>query len=306
MTGRGRRRDSRPDCVFCRIVTGQAPGSTVFEDGRVLAFMDTSPVRRGHVLVIPQAHRAQIWDVAGAEFAAVYRTLPTLVRALARATGADAVNILSLNGRAGGLPEFHLHFHLIPIHRDRPPPRRGPGPAMLHRAAGRAGMISVPCSVLFGADAIQYRLETSGARVLVTDAANLTKVLEIKDRAPGLTNVLCVDGPAAGAADFHALISQAGEEFSTVDTLADEPALLCFTSGTTGPPKGALHAHRTLIGHVPCVEVLHDFFPQPGDLQWSPADWAWLAGLMDVLMPSWFHGVPVLAFRSTGFGPGPG
>jgi acetyl-CoA synthetase len=178
-----------------------------------------------------------------------------------------------------------------------------PETAMLHLAAWRAGMISVPCSVLFGADAIQYRLETSGARVLVTDAANLTKALEIKDRAPGLTNVLCVDGPAAGAADFHALMSQAGEEFSTVDTLADEPALLCFTSGTTGPPKGALHAHRTLIGHVPCVEVLHDFFPQPGDLQWSPADWAWLAGLMDVLMPSWFHGVPVLAFRSTGFDP---
>ncbi len=178
-----------------------------------------------------------------------------------------------------------------------------PETAMLHLAAWRAGMISVPCSVLFGADAIQYRLETSGARVLVTDAANLTKVLEITDRAPGLTHVLCVDGPAGGAADFHALMSQAGEEFSTVDTLADEPALLCFTSGTTGPPKGALHAHRTLIGHVPCVEVLHDFFPQPGDLQWSPADWAWLAGLMDVLMPSWFHGVPVLAFRSTGFDP---
>lgn len=178
-----------------------------------------------------------------------------------------------------------------------------PETAMLHLAAWRAGMISVPCSVLFGADAIQYRLETSGARVLVTDAANLAKVLEIKDRARGLTHVLCVDGPAAGAADFHALMSQAGEEFSTVDTLADEPALLCFTSGTTGPPKGALHAHRTLIGHVPCVEVLHDFFPQPDDLQWSPADWAWLAGLMDVLMPSWFHGVPVLAFRATGFDP---
>jgi hypothetical protein len=102
MTGRGRRRESRPDCVFCRIVTGQAPSSAVLEDGRVLAFMDTSPVRRGHVLVIPKPHRAQIWDMSDAEFAAVYRMLPTLVRALARATGADAVNILSLNGRPCG------------------------------------------------------------------------------------------------------------------------------------------------------------------------------------------------------------
>jgi histidine triad (HIT) family protein len=124
MTGRGRRRDSRRDCVFCRIAAGQARGSTVFENGRVLAFMDTSPVRRGHVLVIPKAHRAQIWDMADAEFAAAYRALPTLVRALARATGADAVNILSLNGRAGGQTVFHLHFHLIPIHRDRSPLRR--------------------------------------------------------------------------------------------------------------------------------------------------------------------------------------
>jgi diadenosine tetraphosphate (Ap4A) HIT family hydrolase len=74
--------------------------------------------------VIPKAHRAQIWDMADAEFAAVYRTLPTLVRALARATGADAVNVLSLNGRAGGQTVFHLHFHLIPIHRDRSPLRR--------------------------------------------------------------------------------------------------------------------------------------------------------------------------------------
>ena len=123
-TRRGRRRESRPDCVFCRIVAGQEPGSTVFEDGRMLAFMDANPVRRGHVLVIPKSHRAQIWAMADAEFASVYRTLPTLVRALARATGADAVNILSLNGRAGGQTVFHLHFHLIPIHRNRPPLRR--------------------------------------------------------------------------------------------------------------------------------------------------------------------------------------
>ena len=178
-----------------------------------------------------------------------------------------------------------------------------PETAMLHLGAWRAGMISVLCSVLFGADAIQYRLALSGARLLVTDAANLPKVLEIRDRVPALAHVLCVDGPEAGVGDFHALVGQARAAFTTVDTLAEEPAFICFTSGTTGPPKGTLHAHRALLGHMPCVELQHDFFPQPGDLQWSPADWAWLAGLMDVLMPSWFHGVPVLAFRSIGFDP---
>ncbi len=123
-TGLERRRDRRPDCVFCRIVAGEAPVSKVFEDARTLAFMDVNPVRRGHVLVIPKAHRAQVWDMRDAEFAAVYRRLPSLVRALARAMQADAVDVLNLNGAAGGQTVFHVHFHLIPIHLGRPPLRR--------------------------------------------------------------------------------------------------------------------------------------------------------------------------------------
>jgi histidine triad (HIT) family protein len=119
-----RSRDGRPDCVFCRIVAGEAPVSKVFEDARTLAFMDANPVRRGHVLVIPKAHRAQVWGMPDAEFAAVYRRLPTLVRALARAMQADAVDVLNLNGAAGVQTVYHVHFHLIPIHRDHSPLRR--------------------------------------------------------------------------------------------------------------------------------------------------------------------------------------
>ena len=114
----------RPDCIFCRIVAGQAPVSTVFDDEGVLAFMDVNPVRSGHVLVIPKAHRAQIWEMRDAEFASVYRHLPTLVRALARTVDADAVDVLNLNGAAGGQTVFHVHVHLIPIHRHDSPVRR--------------------------------------------------------------------------------------------------------------------------------------------------------------------------------------
>jgi histidine triad (HIT) family protein len=117
-------RDRRPDCVFCRIVAGEAPVSKVFEDARTLAFLDVNPVRRGHVLVIPKAHRAQVWEMRDPEFAAVYRRLPSLVRALAQAMKADAVDVLNLNGAAGGQTVYHVHFHLIPIHRDRSPLRR--------------------------------------------------------------------------------------------------------------------------------------------------------------------------------------
>ena len=67
---------------------------------------------------------------------------------------------------------------------------------------------------------------------------------------------------------------------------AGRPRLIIYTSGTTGPPKGALHAHRVLLGHLPGVELPHDFFPQPGDLFWTPADWAWIGGLIDVLLPA--------------------
>jgi histidine triad (HIT) family protein len=116
--------DRRPGCIFCRIVDGQAPTSTVFDDEGVLAFMDLNPVRPGHVLVIPKAHRAQIWEMRDAEFASVYRHLPTLVRALARAMQADAVDVLNLNGPAGGQTVFHVHVHLIPIHRHDSPVRR--------------------------------------------------------------------------------------------------------------------------------------------------------------------------------------
>jgi acetyl-CoA synthetase len=88
-----------------------------------------------------------------------------------------------------------------------------------------------------------------------------------------------------------------------VDTLAEDPALIIYTSGTTGAAKGALHAHRVLLGHLPGVEMPQNLFPQPGDLFWTPADWAWIGGLLDVLLPSLFHGVPVLAHRMAKFDP---
>ena len=79
---------------------------------------------------------------------------------------------------------------------------------------------------------------------------------------------------------------------------ADDPAIIIYTSGTTGNPKGALHAHRVLLGHLPNVEMVHDFLPKPGDVMWTPADWAWIGGLFDALFPAWYHGVPVVGHRA--------
>src|SRR5262249_11006735 len=78
---------------------------------------------------------------------------------------------------------------------------------------------------------------------------------------------------------------------------------MVYTSGTTGPPKGALHAHRVLLGHLPGIEFPHEFLPQPGDRFWTPADWAWAGGLVDALLPALHYGVPVVAHKTEKFDP---
>ncbi len=169
--------------------------------------------------------------------------------------------------------------------------------AIAHIAAFKAGCVSLPLFTLFGPEALLHRLRDSGARVLVTDHASLPMIAEIRAELPDLETVFTVDGPAAGAQDFDAALAAAPEDFTPVASRANAPALLIYTSGTTGNPKGALHAHRVLLGHLPGVEMSHDFLPQPGDRIWTPADWAWIGGLLDVLLPALHHGVPVVACR---------
>ena len=103
--------------------------------------------------------------------------------------------------------------------------------------------------------------------------------------------------------DFWGAVGKGSTDFEPINTRANDPALIIYTSGTTGPPKGALHAHRTLLGHLPGVEFPHNFFPKQDDFFWTPADWAWIGGLIDVLLPSWHHGIPVLAYRGRKFDP---
>ena len=172
-----------------------------------------------------------------------------------------------------------------------------------HIALYKMGAIALPLFALFGVEALAYRLENSQAQAVITDREGAAKVAAIRDRLPQLRHVLCVDGPEPGCLDFHALRRGQSEAFQPRATRADDPALILYTSGTTGPPKGALHAHRTLLGHLPGVEMSHDFFPQPGDRIWTPADWAWIGGLYDVLMPAWHHGITVVSHRFAKFDP---
>ncbi|GGX65285.1 acyl-CoA synthetase [Saccharospirillum salsuginis] len=169
--------------------------------------------------------------------------------------------------------------------------------AYAHIGIHKLGAVSLPLFTLFGPDALDYRLADSGARALITDRAGAEKIAHLKDRLPDLKRVFVVDGPSDHGEDLGARLQDKTDQFDPVVTRAEDPAVLIYTSGTTGQPKGALHAHRVLLGHLPGVEMSHDLFPQPDDIIWTPADWAWIGGLLDVLMPALHHGVPVVTCR---------
>lgn len=194
---------------------------------------------------------------------------------------ADASNRLANRLRAQGVSRGDRVAVLLP---------QVPEAAVAHLAAYKLGAIAVPLFQLFGPDALEFRLRDCGAVAIITDTPEKLEGLEL----PALCQVI---RPGPGWLDA------ASAHLTPVDTAAEDPALIIYSSGTTGQPKGALHAHRTLLGHLPGVEWPQEMFPKPGDLFWTPADWAWIGGLLDVLLPSLFHGVPVLAHRAQKFDP---
>ncbi len=177
--------------------------------------------------------------------------------------------------------------------------------AAAHIAIYKLGAVALPIATLFGADAVDYRLRDSGASALIANAASLDRIAGLlrSDPPPALRTILSVDGAGAGALDYAALLRAADPDFAPVATGADDPALMIYTSGTTGNPKGALHAHRVLLGHLPGVQMSHEFLPQPEDRFWTPADWAWAGGLLNVLLPGLHFGVPVVARKFEKFDP---
>jgi acetyl-CoA synthetase len=173
-----------------------------------------------------------------------------------------------------------------------------PETGIAHIACYQMDVIALPLSHLFGPDALEYRLEDSAACVAIVDDSTLPNLWQVKERLPRLKHVIAVGGAReSGTHDWSRLLERASRRFQCVDTSADDPALIIYTSGTTGNPKGALMAQRTLLGNLPGFICSHDFFPQAGDLFWSPADWAWTGGLFDALLPTWHFGLPILGYR---------
>ena len=184
--------------------------------------------------------------------------------------------------------------------------------AVAYMAVLQMGAVAMPLSMLFGAEALAFRLQDSQAKVALCDEVSAPVLRPLQTACPSLQAVFNVTtdlkkGP-------HKLA-----RFVPVTTLADAPAVLIYTSGTTGNPKGALIPHRAMIGNLTGFVCSQNWFGfdalagvsakrKPGQASstlpagasavfWSPADWAWTGGLLDALMPSLYFGRPIVAFN---------
>ncbi len=173
-----------------------------------------------------------------------------------------------------------------------------PEVAVAHMAIYQMGAVAVPLSVLFGPEALAYRLQDSGAVLALADEPSAAALLAVRAECPALRGVLALGGGAAGAEDWIAALAANALPFAAVDTRAEDAALLIYTSGTTGPPKGALIPHRALIGNLSGFVCSQNWFgSEAGEVFWSPADWAWTGGLMDALLPTLYFGRRIVAYQ---------
>ena len=209
---------------------------------------------------------------------------------------ADASNRLADALKAAGLKQGDRIAILLPQGREV---------AIAHMAAYKLGAIALPLAHVFRAEALDYRLRNAAAAALVTDAAGIEKYHRLCEAGayPSLRAVMSVGGASGDVLDFWRAIETAQPGLVPADTHRDDPCLMIYTSGTTGQPKGTLHAMRVLLGHLPGFLFNHQPFDARDTLFWTPADWAWAGGLLNVLLPALFHGKPVLAWPFSKFDP---
>ena len=177
--------------------------------------------------------------------------------------------------------------------------------AVAYMAVLQMGAVAMPLSILFGPDALEFRLQDSEAVLAIADENAMASLKAVRPHCPALRTLLAA-GQAQGQGDMdysQAMAAHPGV-FTPVKTLAEDPAILIYTSGTTGQPKGALLAHRALIGNLPGFVASQNWFGYDAvsntssqAVFWSPADWAWTGGLMDALLPTLYFGRPIVAYK---------
>ena len=203
--------------------------------------------------------------------------------------------------------------------------------AIAYMAVFQLGAVAMPLSMLFGPEALEYRLQDSEAVVAICDESSVGDLLQVRGNCTMLRHVIGVGTSGEGVnVDWDASLRQQEAGFDPVRTSAGDGAILIYTSGTTGPPKGAYLPHRALIGNLPGFVCSQNWFgfatnggarspspvrgragvgvgtsrasphlpePETRSVFWSPADWAWTGGLMDALLPTLYFGRPIIAYN---------
>ncbi len=231
----------------------------------------------------------------------------TAIRAHGAEAGAEFLSFLELQARANATSSLLVSLGVKRGDRVAIVMPQRFETAIAYMAVFQLGAVAMPLSILFGPEALEYRLQDSEAVVALCDESSIANLREVRAKCPALRTLIGV-GAAGDTADvnYDDEISKHGTAFAPVKTRADEGAVLIYTSGTTGPPKGAFLPHRALIGNLPGFVCSQNWFgyaatasarPETPAIFWSPADWAWTGGLMDALLPSLYFGRPIVAYN---------
>jgi acetyl-CoA synthetase len=163
-----------------------------------------------------------------------------------------------------------------------------------HIAIYSVGAVVLPLSTQLPPKAMEYRLRDAEARVALLDPQGANNLLPILQRCHKLTQLVGIDVPDERVLPWRSLLIRQSDIFKPVQTAANEPALLMYTAGATGPARGVLLPHSTLMGNLPGFVASQNWFPANAEAFWTPIDWARSSGLLCGLLPALYFGIPLV------------